>query len=389
MRRRDLVMLLGLAVLGLGVCGTSRAARPAVPEVVFDKVHPATGVRMKVIRSRSRQGESSEFNLRVQLWDENDELYPSAAPPLHLIVPDHSVSLRKLWWLKTYDAVEGEATVVAIREGLGATSLASPTVPESATRRLGRLLRRDFAEFVRTDEAAGDAEGENGLQTARSLLRAVRLENDFDIYTIPGALFDVDTALGYEYVIPLRVVGGSFAARLVTHGYGWKAPGQTDDSPTQDVPVVIDLQFRVGSGPKAASGSRESARPRSGARTGGQPAQPGSIEAPNIEIAHPGVIVRMQADDPQRKPYLRVDVVLHYAPGATGDAATKLARLAGGEGKSVIMRGLMRDLPSSEKIEADQIFHMDKAAKAIRDVIIEAGFPPPLRVLFSSWVIQG
>ena len=51
-------------------------------------------------------------------------------------------------------------------------------------------------------------------------------------------------------------------------------------------------------------------------------------EAPNVEIAHPGVIVRMNADAPGRKPYLRVDVVIQYAPGATGDAATKSAQLA-------------------------------------------------------------
>ena len=112
-------------------------------------------------------------------------------------------------------------------------------------------------------------------------------------------------------------------------------------------------------------------------------------DAPPMEIVHPGVIVRINAGDGSRKPYLRCDVVIQYADDVASAEANRMTRLSGNEGKSLLMRGLMRDIATAEEIEADQIFHMEEAGDSIREVLVEEGFPSPLRVLFSSWVIQG
>lgn len=112
-------------------------------------------------------------------------------------------------------------------------------------------------------------------------------------------------------------------------------------------------------------------------------------DAPPVEITHPGVIVRINAADAGRKPYLRCDIVIQYTDDVASAESNRMTRLAGAEGKSILMRGLMRDIAAAEEIEADQIFHMDEAGDAIREVLVEEGFPSPLKVLFSSWVIQG
>lgn len=112
-------------------------------------------------------------------------------------------------------------------------------------------------------------------------------------------------------------------------------------------------------------------------------------DAPPTEITHSGVIVRINADDTARKPYLRCDIVVQYADDVAKAESNRMTRLTGNEGKSVLMRGLMRDLASAEEIESDQLFHMDEASDAVREVLVEEGFPSPMKVLFSSWVIQG
>jgi len=369
MRRRNLAALVGLTFLGTSVGGAVRAEPTVDARVVFDELHPGAGVRVKAIVANVRQLGASEFDLRIQLWDENDDLDPSGAPTVHLIAPDDSVALRQLWWLNTYDEATGNPTLAAIGNRMSGPV---PTAPESTTRGLARLLRDDYAEFVWVDAGVGYAAEEGEPIDEPSILRAVHRENDFDIYTIPGSLYDVGGALGYEYVIPLRVEGGQFSARVVAHGFGWRPAGETGKASALDVPVAVDLRFRLGS--PTSVGSYRPAAPRA--------LEPG-------EVGHAGVIVRMKVDDPARKPYLRCDVFLQYPPGITADAAAKMAELAGSQGKRLIMEGLLRDMATAEEIEADQLFHMERARKAIREVIIEAGFPAPLRVLFSSWVIQG
>lgn len=355
--RRGIVALLGLAVvLGTNLGGAAQAEPREAPRVVFDDLHPASGVRVKAVVSYGSQRKASEFNLRVQLWDENEGREFAGAPTLHVIVPDASVSLQKLWRLKTYDGA-GQGSLTRMGEGTGDPL---PTPPEALTRDLASSFQSGRAEFVWADERARDASEGAETETERRLLRAVRLENDFDTYTIPGSLYDARAASGYEFVIPLRVEGGQFAARIVAHEFGWRA------GPDGDVPVAFDLQFPV------------------------EEPEPAAPRKPSpVEIVHSGVIVRIAAEDPQRKPYLRVDVVLRFAGGATGDHDAKMQRLAKTEGKALAMKGLMRDMATAEQIEADQLFHMERAGRAIREVIIEAGFPPPFRVLFSSWVIQG
>jgi len=112
-------------------------------------------------------------------------------------------------------------------------------------------------------------------------------------------------------------------------------------------------------------------------------------DGPPVEISHPGVIVRINSDADGRKPYLRVDCVLQYTESVAGAESTSMTRMSGGEGKALIGRGLLRNLPTAEEIESDQLFHQDEAADAIREVLVEAGFPAPAQVIFPSWVIQG
>ena len=115
----------------------------------------------------------------------------------------------------------------------------------------------------------------------------------------------------------------------------------------------------------------------------------GDTSAPPTEISHPGVIVRINSDTDGRKPYLRIDAVLQYPENVASAETNRMARLGGGEGKALIGRGLLRNLPTAEEIESDQLFHQDEAADAIREVLVEAGFPAPSQVIFPSWVIQG
>ncbi len=110
---------------------------------------------------------------------------------------------------------------------------------------------------------------------------------------------------------------------------------------------------------------------------------------PPTEITHPGVIVRINSDTEGRKPYLRVDAVLQYTAAVAKAEATNMARLGGGEGKALCVRGLLRNLPTAEEIESDQLFHQEEAADALREVIVEDGFPAPIKIIFPSWVIQG
>ena len=112
-------------------------------------------------------------------------------------------------------------------------------------------------------------------------------------------------------------------------------------------------------------------------------------EQPPVEIVHSGVIVRINADDPARKPYLRCDVVIQYTSDVASAEANRMTRLSGAEGKAIVGKGLLRDISTAEEIESDQLFHMEEAGDAIREVVVEEGFPSPVRVLFSSWVIQG
>jgi hypothetical protein len=111
--------------------------------------------------------------------------------------------------------------------------------------------------------------------------------------------------------------------------------------------------------------------------------------APPTEITHPGVIVRINSDAEGRKPYLRVDAVIQYADSVASSESSAMVRLGGGEGKALCVRGLLRNLPTAEEIESDQLFHQDEAADAVREVIVENGFPAPLKIIFPSWVIQG
>merc|ERR1712000_336018 len=112
-------------------------------------------------------------------------------------------------------------------------------------------------------------------------------------------------------------------------------------------------------------------------------------DAPPVEIVHGGVIVRINADDPARKPYLRCDVLIQYTGDVASAESNRMTRLTGAEGKAIVGTGLLRDIATAEEIESDQLFHMEEAGDAIREVIVEEGFPSPMKVLFSSWVIQG
>ena len=113
----------------------------------------------------------------------------------------------------------------------------------------------------------------------------------------------------------------------------------------------------------------------------------GGAPLPHFEVKYSGIMVRLSADSEIRKPYLRVDVSLFF-PGETGADEIMAGRLGGAEGKDAANRGL-GSMPPVEEVELDQNFAQDTAEEAIKEAFTSAGLPAPLKVRFSSFVIQG
>ena len=105
------------------------------------------------------------------------------------------------------------------------------------------------------------------------------------------------------------------------------------------------------------------------------------------ESRHTGMVFRLTSTDPQRKPFLRVDLSLNYSsedkpePDATGQRGAELERDA--------LRRALGALPPVETLEIDQAAARESAADAIRQAFERIELPVPTEIRFSSFVIQG
>ncbi|MEO2003779.1 MAG: hypothetical protein ABGY41_06740, partial [Candidatus Poribacteria bacterium] len=54
-------------------------------------------------------------------------------------------------------------------------------------------------------------------------------------------------------------------------------------------------------------------------------------DAPPVDIPHPGVIVRINAGDAGRKPYLRCDITVQYTDDVASAESNRMTRLGGAE----------------------------------------------------------
>jgi hypothetical protein len=324
--------------------------------VLFDESDEESGARVIVLVSPARQPSPSEFDLKILVVGASEEAKFASLPTLHLVASDNSVELRGVWSINAYDQVGSEA--IALPETTADDVIAAGAPPRRFTVDAGPV-RPGEARFVRVDD---EASGDPGSALARSIQR----ENYYDTYTIAGV--GERPAIGYEYVIPVHVADGRLMARVIVSGIDWAAEDGATDRSSGNAAVAVDFEHD----------ERAAARKRRA-----------DVEPSPWDIVHPGVIVRINSDAQGRKPYLRVDTVIRYTPDVAQANAEALTRLRGGEGKAIVVRGLLSILPTAEQIEADQLLRMDDAADAIRKAITEAGFPPPVRVVFSSWVIQG
>ena len=330
---------------------------PSTGSVLFDERDEASGVRVIALVSPARQPSPSEFYLRVGVWGDDDGPRFATAPTLHLIAPDDSVELRGVWRIGAYDRPGGEPT--GLPEAAADDVLNAGAPPRRLTVDAGPVRPGGGSRFVRNDAGAADA-------TGSALARAIEWENYYDTYAIPGT--GDHPAAGYEYVVPLHVTDGRLMARAIVSGIDWEAEDGATRPSAESAAVAVDLDHDE----RAASRTRREA-----------------FAPAATDIIHAGVIIRINSDTVGRKPYMRVDAAIRYIPEVMQAEAARMERLRGPEGKALVAKGMLSAMPTAEEIEADQLAAIDRAEEAIRRVLVEAGFPAPVAVLFPSWVIQG
>ena len=260
-----------------------------------------------------------------------------------------------------------DATYAALEREYGLTRSAVAMRLQRARERLRRKLRRGVLGVIgvllapRRSRAFG-ATPERGRILTRAIFGSVSAA-----CIVGGALAPVGAPPGQAahemsiHLMPLEPSGDSVP-------YGAPRAEEPGDRTAQDAPHASGVQ------PGAAS---------SGDATTLAP----------VDISHTGMIMRAASwGQRMRKPYLRVDVTIRYVPD-TGVSSNQIARLADKEGAALIRQSLMqslaRDSRPLEEIRRDQTAYMARMKDAIREQLVQGGFPAPTNVAFPTFVLPG